>query len=335
MSDAGQLSEFDIIARYFCGIDGGTKSSADSSHVALGIGDDCALLSLPVDQQLALSIDTLVSGRHFPDDANPYQLAQRALAVSVSDLAAMGAKPVAFTLALTLPKVDTEWLEGFSRGLCLAAEQYGIPLIGGDTTQGSLCLSLQVHGSVASQTVLKRSAAQPGDAIFVTGTVGDAAAALAVIENRLTVNTQQREFLIQRFYQPIARIDVGRGLLGVANAAVDISDGLLADLGHIAKASQLAAVINVDRLPLSVVIKQVVEKPQALAYALSGGDDYELCFTVPQANIAQVKKLSQQLSLPITEVGVIEAGSGVRCINNDGSNVAISATGYQHFHQSE
>ena len=327
MSNTGQLTEFDIIARYFSGIDGATNEPS----VALGIGDDCALLSLATNQQLALSIDTLVSGRHFPDDANPYQIAQRAVAVSVSDLAAMGAKPLAFTLALTLPSVDTEWLDDFSRGLRLAAEQYKIPLIGGDTTQGSLTITLQVHGSMSSQTVLKRSAARPGDAIFVTGTVGDAAAALAVIEGRLVVDKQQHEFLMQRFYQPTARTDVGQGLLGIANAAVDISDGLLADLGHIATASQLAAIITVDQLPLSTVINQIVAKPQALAYALNGGDDYELCFTVARENIAQVKTLSQQLLLPITEVGTMKAGSGVKCIDGDGNDVVIDATGYQHF----
>ncbi len=331
MSNTGQLTEFEIIARYFCGIDGG----ASGSLVNLSVGDDCALLSLPADQQLALSIDTLVAGRHFPDNADPYQLAQRALAVSVSDLAAMGARPLAFTLALTLPSVNSEWLDSFSKGLRRTAEQYQIPLVGGDTTQGPLTLSLQVHGSVSAKTVLKRSTAQPGDAIFVTGTVGDAAAALAVIEKRLVVDKPQQDFLIQRFYKPTARIEAGQGLLGIANAAVDISDGLLADLGHIAKASGMAAIINVDQIPISTVLNQIVENPQALAYALSGGDDYELCFTVPREKIHQVKTLGQQLSLPVTEVGVMVAGSGVSCIDKQGNNVVIDSTGYQHFDHSE
>lgn len=331
MSNTGQLTEFDLIARYFSGIDGGVQSSS----VALSVGDDCALLSLPADQQLALSIDTLASGRHFPEDANPYQLAQRALAVSVSDLAAMGAKPMAFTLALTMPSVDTNWLDGFSRGLRFAAEQYKIPLIGGDTTQGPLTLTLQVHGSVPAGSVLKRSTAQPGDVICVTGTVGDAAAALAVIEDRLAVDGQQREYLLQRFYAPAARIDIGQALLGIANAAIDISDGLLADLGHIAKASNVAAVINADQLPLSAVISQLVEKPQALTYALTGGDDYELCFTVPQENLAQLKALDQQFSLRITEVGTIVPGSGVQCVDGEGNPMAIDLAGYQHFNHSE
>ena len=331
MSDIGQLTEFDIIARYFADIDG----AGHQPSVALGIGDDCAILSLAANQQLAFSIDTLVSGRHFPDDADPYQLGQRALAVAVSDLAAMGAKPLAFTLALTLPSVDSQWLDDFSRGLRLAAGQYKIPLIGGDTTQGPLTITLQVHGSLCSQAVLKRSAAQPGDAIFVTGTVGDAAAALAVIEGRLVVDQQQHEFLMQRFYQPTARIEVGQSLLGVANAAVDISDGLLADLAHIATASKLAAMINVDQLPLSAVMKQVIAKPQALAYALKGGDDYELCFTVARDNITQIKTLAQRLSLPITEVGIMAAGSGVSCVDDHGDDVVIDIAGYQHFTQSE
>ncbi|ARN74412.1 thiamine-phosphate kinase [Oceanicoccus sagamiensis] len=341
MSDSGQLSEFDIIARYFADIDGGTTvgttvdTTAGQSAVTLGVGDDCALLSLPPGQQLALSIDTLVSGRHFPENANPYQLAERALAVSISDLAAMGATPLAFTLALTLPAVDTQWLDGFSRGLRAAAQAYKLPLMGGDTTQGPLSLTVQVHGSVSAQTALKRSAAKPGDAIFVSGTIGDAAVALAMIQGRLTVDQAQQNFLNQRFYQPSARLDIGQGLLGLANAAIDISDGLLADLAHIAKASQLAAVVNVDQLPLSSVIKAVVEKPQALAYALSGGDDYELCFTAPPENRALIKTLGQQLGVPITEVGTMLAGSGVSCIDASGGDVSVDASGYQHFNHSE
>jgi thiamine-monophosphate kinase len=321
------MGEFDLIARYFANI-GPTDLTPE---VSLGIGDDCALLSVPAGQQLALSIDTLVAGRHFPATAAADDIARRALAVSVSDLAAMGATPKAFTLAISLPTVDTDWLAAFSRGLREAADHYAIALIGGDTTQGPLSLTLQVHGLVPASAALRRSAAMPGDSIYVSGYLGDAAAALAVIENRLSVTAEQCHYLCARFYQPEARTVLGQALLGVAHAAIDISDGLLADLQHIAKASQVAAYVDSHCLPLSPVLSAVLPATQALDCALSGGDDYELCFTAAADQHQQLMALSQQLQLPISRIGQISSGSGVHCVDAAGRSLTSTRKGYQHF----
>ena len=336
MTSTQQLTEFDIISRYFSAIGPESVFSADSSvknpvsPVVVGIGDDCALLSVPVGQVLALSIDTMVAGRHFPIDADGYDVGQRLLAVAISDLAAMGATPLAFTLAITLPAVDNNWLEKFSQGLQSAAQYYQIPLIGGDTTQGPLTLSVQVHGTVPANQALTRAGAQVGDAIFVTGSLGDGAAALAVLENSLEVNSEQRDYLISRFYRPRARVAVGQRLLGIATAAIDISDGLLADLGHIARASAVAATIDISRLPVSTVVKTVASQ-QSLNYALAGGDDYELCFTASGGQRQQLHDIAQTCNVAITEIGVITVGTGVNCVDAEGAAVHGLSSGYEHF----
>ena len=333
MSESASLTEFELIARYFSDIACSDIDGSDvaSSAVTLGIGDDCALLSVPVGQQLALSIDTLVAGRHFPVDADADDIARRALAVAISDLAAMGASPLAFTLALTLPSAEQPWLQAFSRGLREAAEQYSIPLIGGDTTQGPLTITVQVQGAVPAGTALKRSGAKPGDAIFVSGYLGDAAAALAVLENTLAVNADQQDYLLARFYQPLAKIALGQRLLGIASSAIDISDGLLADLGHIVKASAVAAKIDLQKLPLSWVLNEVVAKDQALNYALNGGDDYELCFTVPLEKRQALLEYCQSIDVPITEIGEVVEGEGIECRDVDDKVVSFARSGYQHF----
>ncbi|MFA7552601.1 MAG: thiamine-phosphate kinase [Spongiibacteraceae bacterium] len=332
MAGSNALTEFELISRYFSSI-GYNSSNTARSAIDLGIGDDCAILSIPPGQRLALSIDTMVAGRHFPEDAAPYDIGQRLLAVSISDLAAMGAKPLAFTLALTVPQVDPQWLEQFSRGLSDAAAVYAIPLIGGDTTQGPLTLSVQVHGSVPINTALLRSGAQIGDAIFVSGCLGDNAAALAMIQGRLEVNEQQRQFLQSRFYQPRARVELGQQLLAIATSAVDISDGLLADLGHICKASAVAARIEQSKLPISIVVTEVA-CDDALGYALTGGDDYELCFTAAKNKREAIAACSQLLNIPITEIGEITAGSGVSCVDGQGTIVVPEKAGYVHFQSS-
>lgn len=323
------VSEFELINRYFSDI-GETQPSPNNAVILAG-GDDCALLEIPQGQQLALSIDTLNSGVHFPTDAHPADIAQRSLAVAVSDLAAMGAKPLAFTLSLCLPFVEESWLQDFSGGLRQAAQHYGMTLIGGDTTKGPLSLAIQVHGLLPSHQAMRRSGADIGDCIFVTGSLGDAAVALAFINGQLRVNAQQQAFLLSRFYQPEARVDVGESLRGTATAAIDVSDGLLADLGHILKASGAGAEIYCADLPISATVRAVCSAEQAQRYALSGGDDYELCFTVSPDRREQIIELAEMLDVPITEIGRVVMGEKVQCLDRKGQPLDIQSVGYQHF----
>ena len=323
------MDEFQLIAHYFADITPDTVVKAQS--VALGIGDDCALLTVPEGMQLAMSMDTLVAGRHFPADAKPYDIATRAVAVSISDLAAMGALPATFTLGLTLPEASPDWLQSFSEGLKTQASYYNIALIGGDTTRGPLSITIQVHGLLPRGRALQRSGAQAGDRVFVTGHVGDGAAALALLEKTVSANKSQHDYLIEHFYRPEARTMLGIDLLDLATAAIDISDGLLADAGHIAKASEVAIELRADALPISATVQQLFSAQQGIAMALTGGDDYQLCFTAPPDNKAALQKLAEQLGILITEVGAVTAGEGIRCINASGEALALTHTGYQHF----
>jgi len=321
---ADRLSEFDIISRFFSGI-----GAEHGDAVMLSGGDDCALLALGDNQQLALSIDTLVAGRHFPVGAAAGDIAHRALAVAISDLAAMGARPVAFTLAITLPNYDRDWLAAFSAGLSSSANYYRIPLVGGDTTAGPLSLTLQVHGSVPRGTALRRSAARVGDAVYVSGYLGDAAAALDILQGRLPA-VDGDGYFHRRFYQPQARLQLGQYLRGLAHGAIDISDGLLADAGHIARASGVGLCLSAAQLPLSPALRGLVEQQlitnqQALGYALTGGDDYELCFTAPR------QKFDAIAGVIVTEIGQVVVGEGVQCFDENGSVLDFPCHGYQHF----
>ena len=326
MTGPGPLTEFELITRYFSDV-----GPSSANNISLSIGDDCALLSLAEGQRLALSLDTLVAGRHFPIDAKPYDIARRAVAVAVSDLAAMGASPVAFTLALTLPEANEEWLQAFSCGLRESAEFYQMPLIGGDTSRGELTISIQVHGTLPLQSALLRSGAQPGDGVFVSGYLGDSAIALELLRGNLSTNAEQEKYLRSRFYCPQARIVLGQDLLPLATAAIDISDGLLADLGHICCASEVAAKINIESIPLSAGLSGLVDGDKMLSYALTGGDDYELCFTVPKERQQHLDALAKKLSLTITRIGEIVSGEGVECLDTQGTVVDFASTGYQHF----
>jgi thiamine-monophosphate kinase len=317
------MTEFDLIKRYF-------RRSAGASHVILGVGDDCALLQPPEGQQLAVSIDTMVSGVHFPADASPDLVGERALRVALSDLGAMGAKPLWFTLALTLPKPDEPWIKGFSDGLMNAAGLYSCALVGGDTTRGPLTISVQVHGSVAPGRALRRSGAKADDVIFVTGDLGDGAAALAAINNEFEVGKAAHAYLMDRFYRPRPHIRTGELIAGVASAAIDVSDGFLADLGHICEASRVGALIEVERLPLSEVVRSRATSSQQEAWALAGGDDYQLCFTVPKKHVGLVKTWIDNKLINATPVGKITKGSEVRCFK-DRRAYAPEAIGYQHF----
>ncbi|CAA0079561.1 Thiamine-monophosphate kinase [Zhongshania aliphaticivorans] len=319
-------SEFDIIQRYFRE-GAGRISAAQAERVRCGIGDDCAVLSLPAGDEMLLSVDTLVESVHFPANYSPQLLARRALAVCVSDLAASGASPMAFTLALTLPAVDEDWLAAFSSSLADAAAEFGMILVGGDTTRGPLCLSLQVMGSAPAGQALLRSGAQVGDAIFVSGHLGDANAALAFLNTESSELLPSQRELLARYHAPVPRLALGQKLRNLATAAIDISDGLVADLGHILKASGVAGVIRLSDLPISAAL---AEHGGSIDSALSGGDDYELCFTAPASRRAEVVALAQTLNVALTEIGSIQAGSGLRCFDAQ-NNVYTPVGGYQHF----
>ncbi|OEC34698.1 thiamine-monophosphate kinase [Pseudomonas cuatrocienegasensis] len=316
------LGEFELIRRYFAA----ASCAQGAAGVALGIGDDCALLELAGDEQLAVSTDTLVVGVHFPEQADPFLLGQRALGVSASDLAAMGAAPLGFTLAITLPAADADWLEAFARGLDCMAARCGLRLIGGDTTRGPLSLTLTVFGRLPRGQALTRAGAQVGDLLCVGGALGEAAAALPLVLGQVAADGVHAEALLARYWSPMPQLDLGQALRGRATAALDISDGLLADCGHIAQASAVGLRIELEHLPLSVALREQAGA-KALTCALAGGDDYLLAFTLPPAELAPL----QQAGWPIQVVGQAVAGSGVQVIDCNGAPFVLSHGGYQHF----
>lgn len=316
------MGEFELIGRYFA-----TAPCAQAAEgVALGIGDDCALLQLSPGQQLALSTDTLVQGVHFPDSCDPFLLGQRALAVSVSDLAAMGAEPLGFTLALTLPEATAGWLEGFAHGLSQMAAQCSIALVGGDTTRGPLSLTLTVFGRVPVGQALSRAGAQPGDLLCVGGSLGDAAGALPLVLGQQRAEGEDADYLLQRYWAPRPQLALGQWLRGRATAALDISDGLLADCGHIATASGVALQIQCASLPLSPALRRLAGE-RALECALAGGDDYRLAFTLPSELFPELR--AQWLD--VMAIGHVVAGQGVQLLDASGFCREVPSAGYQHF----
>lgn len=321
-------SEFDVIARYF------NRQHALRRDVQQGIGDDCALLSIVDKQLLAVSTDTLVAGVHFLADISPQDLAYKSLAVNISDLAAMGASPAWVSLALTLPEIDESWLSAFSNSLFEQLDYYHMQLIGGDTTRGPLSLTYTINGLVPAGYALLRSGAKMGDGIYVTGTVGDSAAGLAILQQRLTVeDTEQREQLIQRHLRPQPRILQGQALRNVASAAIDISDGLVADLGHILQASGCGAHINLDALPLSPALCANVNQEQCLRWALAGGEDYELCFTVPEVNRGLLETALGHLGVDFHCIGQITAAAEGLVYQRGKQRVTLDLKGFDHFDQ--
>ena len=313
--------EFSLIARYFSAFGAGPA-------VALGVGDDCAILALEPGERLATSVDTVVAGVHFLEDSLPEDVGYRAVAAAASDLAAMGARPLGMTLALTLPDADELWLHSFSQGVGAAAADLALPLVGGDTTRGPLTITVQVLGAVPADRALLRAGAQPGDGVYVSGTLGDAAGGLAVLEGRYRPDPAAAEYLEQRVFRPAPQLALGVALLGAgpgssgaegsrASAAIDISDGLLADAGHIAAASGVRIQLDATQLPLSPALAAHPDRDQALRWALAGGDDYELCFCLPSG-----------ASVPAgcTRVGEVVAGEGVSC-----HGFGDLTAGYNHF----
>lgn len=302
-------NEFDLISQYF-------------APLSSKIGDDCAVLDLEPDQQLATSVDTLVEGVHFYGDAPPDQVAHRAVVTALSDLAAAGATPIAITLALTLPEANDTWMRQFTRGLEQAIAAYEVELIGGDTTRGPLTITVQVLGSVPRGQALTRSGAKVGDKVFVSGSLGDAAAALTVMNGHWPGHGQHREYLLNRFYRPTARMELGQSLRPLATSTIDISDGLLADAGHICQQSQVGIKLDSKKLPLSPALVSVPDQDQAKTWALAGGDDYELLFTVPADK-------ADQIPGTCTHIGEVTEGNSVTCDFHPPSE------GYIHFAQDE
>lgn len=320
------IPEFELIQRFF------NRRIRDKPDIVLGVGDDAALISPPADQQLVIAIDTLVKGVHFPDTTSPYDIGWKALAVNLSDLAAMGAEPAWFTLALTLPESSESWLTAFSRGLFDLANQYKLPLIGGDTTRGPLTVTIQVAGTVPPGQALLRAGASPGDHIFVSGSLGDATLALQLLAGDLSASAVDYPELLAHLNRPLPRIAEGCALRGIASCAIDISDGLLADLQHILDASNCGAEIFQVHLPFSPAARQLLSRyPELWRALISGGDDYQLCFCVAPENIAHLKHMAQQHDFHFTEIGHVCAARELRCLDATGKAVDVSAQGYTHF----
>jgi thiamine-monophosphate kinase len=309
------MNEFDLIEKYF------NWKNEDSS--LLGVGDDCALISIDSQYQIATSVDTLIEGVHFPKNTSASDIAHKALAVNLSDLAAMGATPQYFTLALTLPEFDKNWLNDFSTSLKALAELHHVALVGGDTTKGMLSITINVTGIVDKGEALLRSSAQVGDTIFVSNVLGDAGLAWQQIQQ----NIRPSESLLKSFNTPDPQIKLGHALLGVANACIDISDGLEQDLGHILKQSNLGACINLANIPLSDEVQTYIHESQDWCLVLAGGDDYQLCFTVAQNKIKQVEQLSQDLSVKLTPIGTITKEMGLERLGG----FEKKCTSYRHF----
>jgi thiamine-monophosphate kinase len=308
------ISEFALIQRFF------TQQTVKNSSTRLSIGDDCALLSLPAGYELAVTTDTMVENVHFFAGTCPEQLGHKLLAVNLSDLASMGAKPVSVTLALTLPKVDEMWLTAFAKGFLSLAERYSVDLIGGDTTSGPLTLTVQAMGLVPRGKALMRSSAKAGDFIYLTGSLGDAGLGLKICQD---YHCADPDAALKRFHQPDPQIDAGLALTGIANACIDVSDGLAGDLGHILEQSNVGACLYWDALPLSDAVLTYINDTGDWSMPLTAGDDYELCFTVSPEKAAQ-------LTINCRKIGVIESAPGLR-LHKSGTTQPLNSKGYEHF----
>ena len=318
------LSEFALIERYF------RRCGAQRADVRLGVGDDATLLAVPGDAELVAAIDTLVAGVHFPHGSPPASIGHRALAVNLSDLAAMGARPAWALLALTLPEAEENWLEEFTTGFADLARAHNVALVGGDTTRGPLCISVQLLGHVAAGTALTRGGGNAGDVLFVSGTCGDAAAGLAIEQGQLAADRDARAWLRERFLWPTPRVALGERLRGFASACIDVSDGLLADAGRLAQASHAGAELAWAELPLSQPLLEVLGEVRARELAFSGGDDYELCFAVPPRNIARLTELLPPQEWRYARIGLLRGAPGA-VIVRDGTVMEFSHSGYEHF----
>ncbi len=327
MSDAPHpmiQSEFDLIQTYFAAL------GPHREDVDLGVGDDCALLRPPPNRLLAQTQDTLAEGVHFAVGADPEALGHKALAVNLSDLAAMGAEPAWFSLGLTLPQADTAWVAAFAHGMAVLARAHGVRLVGGDTTRGPRSISIHAQGFVAAGRELRRSRARPGDLVYVSGTLGDAALGLMQQQGEWDGGAQHAA-LAERLHRPEPRVLLGRRLGGVAHAAIDLSDGLAADLGHICTASGVGARFELGRLPLSAAGRAYLAVTGDWMPFIAGGDDYELCFTLDPALEREAAAICRAAGCVCRHVGEVVAGDGVHCIAPDGAELSLARGGYEHF----
>jgi thiamine-monophosphate kinase len=315
-------SEFDLIARHF------TRPAANA---VLGVGDDCALVDVTNGMDLAVSTDTMVSGTHFFPDVDPENLGHKALAVNLSDMAAMGAMPYWAMLALTIPSVDHAWLEAFAKGFFDLATEFNVSLIGGDTTRGPLTLTVTIMGEVPAGAALRRSGAKVGNDIWVSGNIGDAALAVAHRHGRLVLSEEDYHEAVMRLYEPSPRVQLGQALRGLATAAIDVSDGLLADLTHICRLSGVGATIDLAQVPVSSIGAKHLNTDEGRTAIVAGGDDYELCFTAHPNSRDSIQDLTNVLGVPMTRIGQVKRGKGVSLLGGDGKPVKIDGRGYDHF----
>ena len=317
------MNEFEIIRRYF-------ESKNLPVSVKLGVGDDGAIIHNDPAKNLVVATDTLVSGVHFPADSSPCDIGYRSVVVNVSDIAAMGGKPEWMTLALSLRETNPEWLKGFSKGLFLASDEYSLNLIGGDLTKAEQnIITIQMIGEVDTDAQLLRSNAQPGELLFVSGTLGDAAAGLEQFEKKVALN-QYNQYLIERFFRPTARVDIGQAIMDYASSLIDISDGLIGDVKKIMSASDVGALINIEDIPLSKEMQKIYDPKKSQAFALSGGDDYELLFTASAENLSKILDISKEIDQKITHIGNITENKNLEC-RMEGVIYEYQDEGYLHF----
>ncbi|MGE5465598.1 MAG: thiamine-phosphate kinase [Methanocella sp.] len=317
--------EFEIIERYF---------TYPASGAVLGVGDDAALLRAEPGMEVAISTDMLVCGRHFFPDADPRRLGHKTLAVNLSDMAAMGATPRWATLSLALPRIDTTWLKAFMSGFMRLARRHGTDLVGGDTTRGPLTLCVQIMGVVPAGRALRRDGAHAGDDVWISGTLGEAALAVAAARGTLRLSPEDRKRVQRRLDLPVPRIALGVALRGIARAAIDVSDGLVADLAHICERSRLAAEIELERVPVSSLMKRSVDARLARNAILTGGDDYELCFTAPASSRAEVERAARSVRVPVARIGAMKkpGRDGTRVtVTSNGRPLKLARAGYDHF----
>ena len=319
------MTEFELIRTYFGDL------GSRRNDVLLGVGDDGAIVQPAQGQALVMATDAQVAGVHFPENAPADAVGDKALAVNLSDLAAMGAEPAWLQLALVMPDVDRAWLQGFSHGLGGLARYHQMRLVGGDVARGPLTITIQVAGFLPQGAALRRRGARPGDAVVVSGTLGDAALGLKLWRGRADREDDDVAYLVSRLHRPTPRVSLGRSLRGLATAAIDVSDGLAADLSHLLEASGVGATLDVDRLPLSEPGIRFGGRQRQWLNALNGGDDYELCFTLPRSRLHQLDALASRLGVALTRVGTVQQEPGLRLVRSDNSPVSLESTGYRHF----